>query len=80
MTTSRTVRGNYLFKVSERQGGTPWISLETRTAPAEFSGILVGFDLKPGTDIRQAEEVALYLNQHLGDLQITFFDSARITR
>ncbi len=78
MTTSRTERGDFLFKVSESADGTPWISLEPRTSIPEFRKVLVGFDLKPGADIHHAENVARYLNDNLGNLALTFLDGAKI--
>jgi hypothetical protein len=78
MTTSRTVHGDYLFKVSEYADGTPWISLEPQHSQDEFKSMLIGFDLAPKTDLRKAEAVARYLNDNLGRLAVTFFDGARI--
>jgi hypothetical protein len=78
VTTARTIRGDYLFKVSEYGDGTPWISLEARRGDHELARVLIGFDLVPGADIRKAEVVARYLNDNLGNLAVTFFDGARI--
>ncbi|CAG0935068.1 hypothetical protein TFLX_03893 [Thermoflexales bacterium] len=78
MTTSRTIRGNFLFKVSEYGDGTPFIVLESRQSQKELEKILVGFDLPNDTSLDRAKEIAHYLNQNLGDLQMTFFDGAAI--
>jgi hypothetical protein len=64
----RTKRANVQFVVKESGEGTPWISMEAlggdkldmfkRTSS-------VGFDLKPGTTLEQANEIAAYLRKNL---------------
>lgn len=62
---AKTERADCLFTVKEFGDGTPWIMLELQRSPglrAIGDGFL-GLDLKEGTDIREAEEIARYLNR-----------------
>jgi hypothetical protein len=34
----------------------------------------IGFDLKPGSTMKQAEEIAAYLNNHVEHITCTLFD------
>ena len=69
---STTERAAYVFRVSEYADGTPWISLEPRNGGLNIcKGGMLGFDLPEGTGFRQAQEIARYLQQHLGDLGYT---------
>ncbi len=68
----KTVRYSYLFKVSEYGDGTPFISLEARDSlPPELKDLLVAFNLKDGTKIERASEIASFLNANLADLALT---------
>ena len=67
---SECQNGKYLFTVKEGEGDF-WIALESREdEPAHLKGWTLGFDL-PGVayaDIERAKEIALYLDENLGDL------------
>lgn len=69
---STTERAAYVFRVSEHADGTPWISLEPRNGGLSIlKGGMVGFDLPEGTDMKQADEIADYLQQNLRELGYT---------
>jgi hypothetical protein len=74
MTEARTVHANYLFKAKEYADGSPWIFAEPR-----HKDILVlehgflGFSLRSGTTMKQAENIAEFMNANLDDVSITLF-------
>ncbi len=74
MTTARTEKQAVLFKVSDYEDGTPWISTEPRGAAPGLHDIMIGFDLKNGTTQLEAQRIADYLNEKLSGLSVTFFD------
>lgn len=77
--SAKTERADYLFAVKEYGDGTPWIMLELRQAPdlpCVGDGFL-GFDLKEGTDIRRASEIARFLNQTIASVSHTDLSGVR---
>lgn len=69
-----TDRGKFLFRVAEYSGGVPWIMTDpfhTKDRLPILKGGFIGFDLKPGTTIEQAEQVARYLNDHIESITTT---------
>lgn len=79
MTDSRTIQGDYIFKVSESPNGTFWITLEPRVQAQELANVDIGFELTPGAGIHLAESVAAYLNENLPTVTFTFHRGARIS-
>jgi hypothetical protein len=75
VTQARSEHGRYLFKVSEYGDGSCWISTEPRDRdiPA-LKHALLGFQLRPGTTIKQAEEIAKFMNEHTTEVSLTLFD------
>jgi len=70
---SKTERARFVFIVKEYADGIPWIALEP--LKKTFSSIenkLLGFDLPKGMNIKNANEIADYLNKNLTDLCITY--------
>ena len=76
MTESRTEHANYLFRVKEYGDGTPWIYSEPRHKDISVleHGFLA-FSLPEGTTLKQAEQIAKFMNASLDDVSITLFDS-----
>lgn len=63
---AQTERFRYVFTVKEFGDGTPWIALEPYDGNLSCLGdSLLGFDLKAGTDIRKAQEIASLLNRSI---------------
>lgn len=76
MTQARTERGKYFFKVSEYGDGTCWISTENNGKHIPLlEEALLGFDLPTGTTVKKAQAIADFLNDNLGDVSITIFDT-----
>ena len=86
VTKTHTHRGDYLFRVGEGAMGEPFIWLEARYGGPEFeikvggaegeeptwrARAMITMELRPGTTLEQAEEVARYLNEHLGLVMLT---------
>jgi hypothetical protein len=65
-----TERAEFTFVVKERPAGEPSIVAEPTSQMPGFRG-LIGLDLKPGTTLEQAKEVAKYLRQHIRGLSLT---------
>jgi hypothetical protein len=78
-TKAQTQRGHFLFRVSEYGDGTPWISTEPYRTEDRLKvlgdGGFIGFDLKPGTTIQQAGQIAEYLNDHLDCVNCALFQN-----
>jgi len=56
-------RKGYLFRVSEFGDGTPWIYWEPRDGElSALEGCIMGFQLRPGTSLAEAEAFARSLN------------------
>jgi len=69
-----TQRGNYIFTVKEYADGTPWIAMEPSGKAIEFPNEgFFGFDLRKGTNIQRAREIAKYLNNNISELSFTQF-------
>jgi len=69
---AQTERTEYVFTVKEYGEGTPWIMLEglRETLTCLGHGFL-GLDLKKGTDLTKAREIAAYLNKHVAGIAYT---------
>ncbi len=66
-------RGDYRYKVAEKEDGTPWIAGEPAGSPLKIIGtkgndLGIGFTLRPGTTYQQAQEVAKYMNTWIVDI------------
>ena len=79
---SSAERAEYVFKASELVDGTPWIWLELLRSP-ELSilreGIL-GIDLHEGATFKDAERLALVLNETVKGLSYTKIDAWAVPR
>jgi hypothetical protein len=60
----------YLFRVSESATGTPWIYMEPRSSRKllGLEGGSIGFNLRAGTALEEAERVAEFLNRNVGSV------------
>lgn len=65
-----TGRASVSFKVKEYAGGQPWVLAEWLSGDDLFGGTL-GFELKPGTTLKEAKEIADYLRKHIRGLALT---------
>ena len=75
--TSTTERAQYHFKVSEgEESEDTWrafISTEPLQGNLKIIGNgLLSFDLKPGTSIERAEEIAGFLNENIEAIAYTY--------
>ena len=68
----KTARGEYVFTVKEFADGVPWIMLEQSGNGLDIldHGIL-GFDLKEGTSLQEAEVLAGLLRQSISGVSYT---------
>ena len=69
-----TVSGEYAFTVKETGDGTPFIALEPRGTPLTGAGLPRGsfyLDLRRGTTIEQARQLAKFCNSHVEKLTFT---------
>ncbi len=72
---AQTERTEYIFTVKEYGEGTPWIMLESRRETLACLGDgFLGLDLKKGTDLTEAQEIAAYLNKHVVGIAYTKFE------
>jgi hypothetical protein len=62
----------YSFYVRQHHDGTPWILAEWVSGEDILEGTL-GFNLSPGTTLRQAEELASKMREHIRELALTSF-------
>ncbi len=54
-----TQRGEYVFDEKEYDDGTPWIMMTPWDEDLSIlKGGFIGFDLKPGTSVEEANELA----------------------
>lgn len=68
-----TKRSEVTFTVKEFESGQPWIALEILrgdVTPKDLGG-LVGFDLKQGTSLEDAKEIARYLREKIERISLT---------
>ena len=72
---AETERADYCFAVKEFEDGTPWIALEPRRGSLRCLGPggFLGLDLRPGTDLAQAREIATFLNANIDKVSHTRF-------
>lgn len=70
MTTHRT---EYRFTVKEFESGTPWLMLEPMRGPdlPLPKNAFLGLDLKEGTTLEEAQEIARYLNRQVRSVSMT---------
>ena len=68
----KTQRGEYKFTTKEYSEGTPWIAAEPLGNIINFPGDgFLGFDLKRGTDLNEAKEIAKFMNDNLSAISLT---------
>ena len=61
-----TERARYIFNVKEFPDGQPWICMEPfDSVLTPLKSGFIGFDLADGTTLKQAEEIAAYLDSKL---------------
>lgn len=73
---TETEYAQFLFAVKEfgDEDHTPWIMCEPRNGGFKTLGnSFLGFRLREGTDIKQAEEIARYLNDRIDAIGLTRF-------
>lgn len=63
-------RAEFNFTVKEFASGTPWIVAEPMNKMLSIGG-MIGFDLKPGTTMKQAHEIADYMRKHIEGISYT---------
>ncbi len=69
-----TERAKYVFCVKEFADGTPWVVLEPRRSNLAILGDgFLGLELAQGTELKKAEEIADYLNEHIESVSYTGF-------
>jgi hypothetical protein len=74
VTQSKTERARYVFAVKEFADGTPWIMLEQSGEGLDVIGDgFMGFDLKEGTSLKEAEKLAELLRQGITTVSYTSF-------
>lgn len=68
-----TTRARYVFVVKEFPNGQPWLVLELLTGPglSILERGFLGFDLKEGTTLTQAKELAERLNDAIPTISYT---------
>jgi len=71
---AETERAEFVFAVKESGDGTPWIMCDPREGGLKALGDgFLGLRLREGTDIKQAEEIASYLNDQIDAISYTKF-------
>jgi hypothetical protein len=66
-------RGQYRYTVKESADRSPWIAGEPAGAPLKIVGtkgddLGIGFNLRPGTTIKDAQKVAKFMNEWIVDI------------
>jgi hypothetical protein len=65
-----------MFAVKEFADGTPWIVLERRGHGLDIIGDgFIGFDLREGTSLQEAEKLAEFLRQNIRSVSYTSFSN-----
>ena len=79
MTVSATQRARSYFRACETSDGTPWIICEPqgKVEIAALRGGFIGFDLKPGTSLQEAEKLAELLRGKFTEVSVTTFNNGR---
>jgi hypothetical protein len=71
---AETERAEFVFTVKESGDGTPWIMCEPYDGGLKSLGDgFLGLRLREGADIKQAEEIARYLNDRIDAISFTKF-------
>ena len=65
-----TTRSEVTFRVKEYGSDNPWIAVEELRGNLAVKGLL-GLDLREGTTLDQAKEIAGYLNEHVRCVTLT---------
>jgi hypothetical protein len=74
MVQSKTDRARYVFSVKEFGDGTPWIVLErSGKGLAVLGDGLMGFELKEGISLKEAEKFAQLLRDGIATVSYTSF-------
>jgi hypothetical protein len=74
MRESKTERANCVFAVKEFADGKPWIMLERSGEGLEVLGDgYIGFELKEGTTLQEAEDLAATLCKSISTVSYTSF-------
>jgi hypothetical protein len=72
-----TQRAKFYFKPSRYPSGEYWIVLEAFHEDLDLlANAFLGFDLREGTTVNQAEEIAAYLNENIRAVSYTTPKSA----
>jgi hypothetical protein len=68
-----TERAQYVFTVKEHDGGAPWLMLDLLRRPdiEILKHQMIGLDLRPGTTLEDAKELASILNAKVSHLTCT---------
>jgi len=76
MEKASTARAKSYFRAVEYGDGTPWIICEPQ-GPEKIEALsdgFIGFDLAPGTRLKEAEELARTLRRIVTDVSVTTFE------
>ncbi|HEV1993517.1 MAG TPA: hypothetical protein VGR03_04220 [Candidatus Acidoferrum sp.] len=79
MTQAKTERAKSYFRAVEYGDGTPWIICEPQGSnklEALRDGF-IGFDLRPGTSLKEASRIAELLRETVTDVSVTVFERER---
>lgn len=76
MSQAATQRAKSHFRACEEADGTPWIICEPqgKIEIAALRGGFIGFDLKPGTSLQEAEKLAALLRDTITNVAVTTFN------
>jgi len=79
MEKASTARSKSYFRAVEHSDGAPWIICEPQgpQIPALSNGF-IGFDLRPGTSLREAEALADMLRRMVTDVSVTTFEEPAV--
>lgn len=66
-----TSRGEYRFTVKESAVGVPWLAAEPTGGRSSWLDGALGFELRPGTTIWEAERLAHILNAYVVAIGLT---------
>jgi hypothetical protein len=79
MTQAKTEHAVSYFRACEGADGTPWIICEPQgdTKIAALSEGFIGFELRPGMSLREAEKLAELLRGEITNVSVTTFNKGR---
>jgi hypothetical protein len=67
-----TERAEFTFVAKESATGAPFVAAEPVSDMPKTIRAVIGFDLKAGTTLKEAHEIAAYLRSHIRGVSVTF--------